>query len=167
MTMQAGLGRGWGIAWAKLVVRFYNFKAKWGFAEGTWQMGSAHQPPQVAMWLSRRKWTMGLTIGSNIGTRATPELWVGRWWRGWESLQPVDQVLFLDNKMQRLETADWSKMATMHGNNSLLQVIATLFWWGEHVEGRHRPQDPEQWNDFMEAVDDVTWVLDQLLGDFP
>jgi hypothetical protein len=157
------LGRGWGIAWAKLVARFYDFEAKWGFAEGTWQMGSAHRPPQVATWLSRRKWTMGPTIGSDIGTRATPELWVGRWWRWWESLQPVDRVLFLDDKMQRPETADWSEMATMHGNNGLLQVIATLFWWGERVEGRRRPRDPEQWNDFMEAVDDVTWVLDQLL----
>ncbi|KAJ7892137.1 hypothetical protein B0H14DRAFT_3691516 [Mycena olivaceomarginata] len=54
-------------------------------------------------------------------------------------------------------------MAAMHGNNGLLQVIATLFWWGSRVEGRRRPRDPEEWKDFIEAVDDITWVLDQLL----
>ncbi|KAJ7832279.1 hypothetical protein B0H13DRAFT_1510196, partial [Mycena leptocephala] len=121
-------------------------------------MGSRNRPSQVTAWLSRRKWTMGPTLGSELGTRENEELWVGKWWRWWESIQPEERVLSTDGLSQP-ENADWSKIAGMYGNNGLMQVMATLFWWGERVEGRRKPRVESEWNDWAEAVSDVTWVL--------
>jgi hypothetical protein len=50
-------------------------------------------------------------------------------------------------------------MAQMNGNNSFLQVMAGLTWWGE-VTYKRGEEEQEEWDT---AVDDVTWVLEQLL----
>ena len=50
-------------------------------------------------------------------------------------------------------------MAQMHGDNGLLQVMAVLVWWG-NVAWKHREEEREEW---LVAVHDVTWVLEQLL----
>jgi hypothetical protein len=50
-------------------------------------------------------------------------------------------------------------MAQMHGNNGLLQVMAVSVWWGE-VVWKHRE---EEWEEWLVAVHNVTWVLEQLL----
>jgi hypothetical protein len=47
----------------------------------------------------------------------------------------------------------------MNGNNSFLQVMAGLTWWGELAYKRGE-EEREEWD---AAVDDVTWVLEQLL----
>jgi hypothetical protein len=155
------LGRGWGVGWAKCVGKFFDFEGACGFTEGSWQMGSRHRPAQVATWLGRRKWTMGPTLGTELGTREG-ELWVGKWWKWWASLQPGERMLS-DNDLSKPENADWSEMAAMCGNNGLMQVIATLLWWGQRVEGRRAPRKENEWNDWMMAVSDVTWVLEQIL----
>jgi hypothetical protein len=48
----------------------------------------------------------------------------------------------------------------MYGNNGLLQVMASLMWWGEVVQKREEA-DREKWR---AGVTDVTWVLEQLLA---
>jgi hypothetical protein len=156
------MGRKWGVGWAKCVANFFDFESAWGFAEGSWQMGNRNRPSQVAAWLSRRKWTMGPTLGVHLGTRENEELWVGKWWKWWESLQPGERVRSSDGLSQP-ENVDWSKIAAMYGDNGLMQVIATLQWWGERVEGKRKARIESEWNDWMEAVSDVTWVLEQVL----
>jgi hypothetical protein len=95
----------------------------------------------------------------DIGTWQTKELWVGAWWKWWHSLQPEERALQDNNELSRLGEMNWSEMAELHGDNGLLQVMATLVWWGEVAQKRGKAEIDE----WRAAVDDVTWVLDQLL----
>jgi hypothetical protein len=153
------LGRGWGMEWSVCVGKFFDFKSAWGFLEKGVQVGRMYRPQQVAGWLSRgQKWTMPPTLGMDIRTRQTKDLWVGLWWKWWESLQPEEHTL-QDNKLSYPEQASSSEMAGLHGDNGLLQVMATLVWWGEVAQKRGKAEI----DDWRAAVDDVAWVLSQLL----
>ncbi|KAJ7701650.1 hypothetical protein B0H14DRAFT_3032062 [Mycena olivaceomarginata] len=99
------------------------------------------------------------TLGTDIGTRETKELWVGVWWKWWESLQPEERTLQDNNELLRPREVNWSEMAGLYGDNGILQVMATLVWWGE-VAHKHGKAEIEGWR---AAVDDVTWVLERLL----
>jgi hypothetical protein len=54
--------------------------------------------------------------------------------------------------------ADWSGMVKLHGRNGLLQVMASLLWWGEAVA----KNSPLQRADWTMAVGDVDWVLQEM-----
>ncbi|KAJ7302606.1 hypothetical protein DFH08DRAFT_977732 [Mycena albidolilacea] len=158
------VGRSWGVEWAGCVQRFFDFEGAWGFVEGSRSMPKPGRPPQVSGWLSRgQKWTMPPALGGLPGRRQavgmTAELWVGVWWGWWRGLQPVEREVLQNGELSRPGTADWSTMVKMYGNNGLMQVIATLVWWGEVAQKRGE-EDIEEW---CVAVRDVTWVLDQLL----
>ncbi|KAJ7864012.1 hypothetical protein B0H14DRAFT_3443818 [Mycena olivaceomarginata] len=153
------LGRGWGMEWSICVGKFFDFESVWGFLEKEAQVGRMYRPQQVAGWLSRgRKWMMPPTLGMDIGTRQTKDLWVGLWWKWWESLQPEERTL-LDNELSYPEQASWSEMVGLHGDNGLLQVIATLVWWGKVAQKWGKAEI----DDWRAAVDDVAWVRGQLL----
>ncbi|KAJ6574045.1 hypothetical protein B0H19DRAFT_1123562 [Mycena capillaripes] len=162
-------GRDWGMDWAKCVGKFFDLESACGFAEGSSQMGTKNRPRQVNEWLARmRKWHLPPTLGSDIGTRGTPDLWVNEWWGWWTGLQPAERVLDND-ELSRPETADWSKLAAMHGNNGLLLVMAALSWWGHRANREPRIMsgtsgDPHTGaaTEWAAAVSDVTWVLEQL-----
>ncbi|KAJ7871171.1 hypothetical protein B0H14DRAFT_2257639, partial [Mycena olivaceomarginata] len=82
------------------------------------------------------------------------------WWNWWTSLQPKERGMPLQNdELSRPEDADWSGMAGLYGDNGLLQVMATLLWWGDVVQKREAAER----DGWLAAVKDVTWVLDQLL----
>ncbi|KAJ7707885.1 hypothetical protein B0H16DRAFT_1481519 [Mycena metata] len=51
-------------------------------------------------------------------------------------------------------------MAAMHGTNGLLQVMAALSWWGKRLL---KQRDGPEWPEWIAAVEDLTWVLDELL----
>ncbi|KAJ7029325.1 hypothetical protein C8F04DRAFT_1264987 [Mycena alexandri] len=148
-----------GLEWGECVDKFFDFERAWGFEEGTFQMGRAKQPVEVGMWLQRgRKWYLPPAI-SVVGTREEEESFAGRWWDWYTSLQPEERVL-LGTTLSRPETADWSGMAVMHGTNGLLQVMGALSWWGEKLL---RKRDGPEWPEWLAAVEDMTWVLDELL----
>ncbi|KAJ6476008.1 hypothetical protein C8R47DRAFT_1220475 [Mycena vitilis] len=100
-----------------------------------------------------------------LGTRDTDELWVGLWWTWWKALQPSAREE-LATGLSRPEAADWSHMAQMHGRNGLLQVMATLAWWGERVcekQDGSRMVSVEARSEWEAAVRDVKWVLEQVM----
>jgi hypothetical protein len=158
------VGRAWGVEWAVCVQKFFDFEGAWGFVEGSWSMPKPSRPQQVSGWLSRgRKWTLPPALGGLLGRRQaegmSAELWVGVWWGWWRGLQPAEREVLANGELSRPETAGWSAMARMYGNNGLMQVMAALVWWGEVAQKRGR-EDVEEW---CVAVRDVTWVLEQLL----
>ncbi|KAJ7687207.1 hypothetical protein B0H14DRAFT_899964 [Mycena olivaceomarginata] len=157
-------GKEWGVEWGGCVQKFYNFEAAWGYDEGSWKMATKDRPRQVTGWLSRgRKWTMPPALGGLLGRREATgqaeELWVGLFWAWWRTLQPDERAELGNRELSRPEKADWSRMAQMHGNNGLLQVMAALLWWGDVAQKRGE-EEREEW---LVAVRDVTWVLEQLL----
>ncbi|KAJ7602793.1 hypothetical protein DFH06DRAFT_1023442, partial [Mycena polygramma] len=148
---------------------FFDFEAARGFADGSFQMGNKERPKQITSWLtSGRKWRLPPTLGCELGTPETEDAWVGIWWGWWRHLQPGNRI-WAFGKLTRPETADWSKLAGMYGRNGLLQVMATLYWWGERVEDRLdgatvlRARDTEGTVHWKAAVEDVTWVLEQII----
>jgi hypothetical protein len=158
-------GRGWGAEWGGCVKKFFDFEAAWGYDEGSWKMATKVRPRQVTGWLNRgRKWTLPPALGGLLGRREATgqaeELWVGLFWAWWRTLQPDERQELGNRELSRPEKADWSGMAQMHGDNGLLQVMAALVWWGDVVQKRGR-EEREEW---LVAVIDVTWVLEQLLG---
>ncbi|KAJ7040783.1 hypothetical protein C8F04DRAFT_1309654 [Mycena alexandri] len=131
-------GKALGIEWGECVSKFFDFEGAWGFEEGSCQMARAKRPAEVGMWLQRgRKWYLPPSI-SLVGTRDDHESFAGRWWT-WP------------------ESADWSGMAAMHGTNGLLQVMGALSWWGD------KKRDGPEWGEWIAAVEDITWVLDELM----
>ncbi|KAJ7803804.1 hypothetical protein B0H14DRAFT_3486976 [Mycena olivaceomarginata] len=139
-------GRGWGLQWALCVQKFLEFEAAWGFTECTYQMAKKNWLGQIGGWLSRgRKWTLPPTLGETLGTRKNEELWVGGWWKWWNGLQPNERVALENGELSRPEEADWSAMAAMHGKNGILQVMATLGWWGEVAQKRSAEEKDDGW----------------------
>ncbi|KAJ7028994.1 hypothetical protein C8F04DRAFT_1265389 [Mycena alexandri] len=152
-------GKVLGIEWGECVDKFFDFERAWDFDEGTFQMGKVKRPVEFGMWLQRgRKWYLPPAI-LVVGTRDDEESFAGRWWNWYISLQPAERVL-LGTTLSRPEKADWSNMAAMHGTNGLLQVIAALSWWGEKLLKRW---DGPEWPDWIAAVEDMTWVLEELV----
>ncbi|KAJ7711945.1 hypothetical protein B0H14DRAFT_3524242 [Mycena olivaceomarginata] len=101
-------------------------------------------------WRYRRSW--------ESGRRRTPGS--GGWWKWWRSLQPKERGAEIESEeLMRPASADWSQMARMYGKNGLLQVMATLSWWG--AAAKRREEDSEAWS---VAVKDVTRVLEQILN---
>ncbi|KAJ7717952.1 hypothetical protein B0H16DRAFT_1740264 [Mycena metata] len=158
---RAGIEACWrlGIEWGECVDKFFDFECAWGFDEGTFQMGRVKRPVEFGMWLQRgRKWYLPPTI-SVVGTRDDKESFAGRWWTWYTSLQPPERVM-LGTTLSRPEKADWSNMAAMHRTNGLLQVMAALSWWGEKLV---KERDGPEWPDWVAAVEDMTWVLEELV----
>ncbi|KAJ7025035.1 hypothetical protein C8F04DRAFT_968266, partial [Mycena alexandri] len=148
-----------GIEWGECVSKFFDFEGVWGFEEGSCQMARAKRPAEVGMWLQRgRKWYLLPSI-LLVGTRDDHESFVGRWWTWYTSLQPPERVL-IGTTLSRPESADWSGMVAMHGTNGLLQVMGVLSWWGDKLL---KKRDGPEWGEWIAAVEDITWVLDELM----
>jgi hypothetical protein len=147
--------------WAACVQRFYNFEGAWGFVNGKVRMGAKYRPHQVGGWIGRgRKWMLPPALPSELGEREAANTWIGGWWKWWQSLQPKERGAEIESEeLMRPASADWSQMARMYSKNGLLQVMATLSWWG--AAAKRREEDSEAWS---VAVKDVTWVLEQILN---
>ncbi|KAJ6488778.1 hypothetical protein C8R45DRAFT_826902 [Mycena sanguinolenta] len=153
-------GRSWGREWAVCVEKFFDFEAAWGYVDEGPHLRREHRPQQVNGWLTMgRKWSLPLTLGTDLGTRDREDLWIGAWWKWWTSLQPKERTMGREGGLSRPDLADWSEMAVLHGRNGLLQVMATLLWWGD--EATRRTGERASW---LEAVSDVTWVLERVLA---
>ncbi|KAJ7238552.1 hypothetical protein B0H12DRAFT_1025641, partial [Mycena haematopus] len=158
-------GKRVGIEWAKCVAKFFDFEREWGFVDGSSHMETKYRPHQVGGWIARgRKWNLPPSLGEELGTRAMDGCWVAKWWGWWESLQPAERTKE-DGNLSYPDDADWEKVAAMYGKNGLLQVMATLCWWGEAAEHLlSRGKEPDARKEWVVAVTDMTWVLEKLLG---
>ncbi|KAJ7439913.1 hypothetical protein B0H11DRAFT_1691644, partial [Mycena galericulata] len=145
-------GKGWGIRWAKCVATFFDFEAAYGYEEGG-QMGAKGRPKEVSAWIARaRKWNVKVDLGS-IGEDGEEGTFADRWCNWWRSIQPSDRKI-MGRIMTSPNEADWSRLCKLHGKNGMLQVMATLLWWGDQLEGKSEAEG----RDWRLAVGDVTWV---------
>ncbi|KAJ6490865.1 hypothetical protein C8R45DRAFT_826071, partial [Mycena sanguinolenta] len=131
---------------------FFDFEAAHGYSEVNVQTETSSRPKLFIEWLARgREWDRWMTIGFVAN-------WVPAWWTWWASLQPKERV-YADGQLSRPDTVDWSTLAHLHGKNGLLMVMASLLWWGDsYADGVY----PEHRADWLKAVDDVAWTLEEL-----
>jgi hypothetical protein len=87
------------------------------------------------------------------------------WWKWWEELQLSWRVQDGDTgKFKRCAypvalTSNW-KTLRAPGQNGVLSVVASLYWWGKKIQTAREDDDRESW---VEAVADVEWMLHGLL----
>jgi hypothetical protein len=93
-----------------------------------------------------------------IGDQKQAGSFVACWWAWWISIQPEERANF-GGMLSCPTTADWSLVIKLHGRNGLLQVMASLLWWGEAVT-KTSPFDQLDW---AIAVDDVARVLEEMV----
>lgn len=152
-------GKRWGPAWAACVSQFYNFEAAHGFADDGAQIGAKGRPKPVKAWIARaRKWNVEVDLGRR-GGRHLLGSYIGMWWPWWAGMQPEERTI-TDEELSRPTEADWGPMSQLYGKNGLLQVMATLLWWGDSVDWVD--VDVEERGEWERAVNDVAWVLEQL-----
>ncbi|KAJ6450010.1 hypothetical protein C8R47DRAFT_941143, partial [Mycena vitilis] len=132
-----------GAPWTALIQSWYKREEAAGF-EGTRQAHSAtKRPGEVTYWVSRaRKGTPKLGSTDEFGKT---------WWGWWIDINP--RVRGEQRPLQRVDVTDWEGM-DLYGQNGFLNVLVTLKWWRDALE-----TETSEW---MEAVDDVTWVIEKL-----
>ena len=84
----------------------------------------------------------------------------GEWWAWWTDLQPSDQVSVGQSLGRVLPSSSlgWGPLY-QHRRNRFTLLVLGLAWWGARAAATSDAM-PQQW---LDAVDDVTWVLEQLL----
>ncbi|KAJ6603276.1 hypothetical protein DFH09DRAFT_879934, partial [Mycena vulgaris] len=146
-----------GLAWAECVGKFFDFEAGHDFAKGA-QMTTTNRPGVVKDWLGRaRQWDKKVAV-RKTGTQGEADMFAAEWWTYWLSIQPADRAYFA-GMLACPTRAEWGVLTKFHGRNGLLQVMATLLWWGEAVGDS---AEALGYADRSAAVKDVAWVLKQL-----
>ncbi|KAJ7738535.1 hypothetical protein DFH07DRAFT_715199, partial [Mycena maculata] len=84
--------------------------------------------------------------------------YVAQWWMWWRSIQPAERALLGPGMLSTPNDAEWGGLTRLHGKNGLLHVMGTLLWWGDVVA-----LDEEYRNEWVGAVEDVSWVLGELV----
>ncbi|PPR07121.1 hypothetical protein CVT24_010597 [Panaeolus cyanescens] len=115
----------------------------------TGKLNITGRPSEVTAWVKDKK----KHIVPSIKAGKYGKEWMG-WWH---NLQPPsrrdgDGVL---NLRRVVPLDEWSKTLLKGGTAGIYTVIVALSWWVKTY-----PEDPNLWT----CVDDVSWVLSQLLG---
>ncbi|KAJ7655774.1 hypothetical protein DFH06DRAFT_992196 [Mycena polygramma] len=81
------------------------------------------------------------------------------WWTWWTALQPSWRGAWRGRRKAGVaqtlpEGADWGKLSSS-GQNGVLSVVATLYWWA--CAEKEKAVGPSA--GWIEAVGDVTWVM--------
>ncbi|KAJ7725578.1 hypothetical protein B0H16DRAFT_1736105 [Mycena metata] len=141
------LDSGW-TGWEGMINLWWNIESAGGFAAGK-KLSTTNRPTEVQWWIQRaRKGTPPIK---------DPAAFAGSWTRWWCGLNPtwrrgdggIDAML----KEGGGEEGEWDAL-DVRGVNGLLSVLMCLKWWRNAVE--------EEEKDWVMAVADVTWVLEQL-----
>ena len=77
------------------------------------------------------------------------------WWNGMQPDGRKSDAEAWPLPQMDLTSADWMSVARA-GLTGLLLVVVSLAWWGHHVQGEG------QMEEFLVAVDDVSWALTQI-----
>ncbi|KAJ7152240.1 hypothetical protein C8R43DRAFT_886358, partial [Mycena crocata] len=161
-------GRGWGLDWAGCVDNFMKFEAACGYEESGENVPTTDRPGAVKWWLGRgREWNKRVDVGE-LGALGMEGTYMDSWWKWWAAMQPGGRLLKADGKqLEGMQlaggmltvptTCDWGALSGLHGRNGFLQVMASLLWWGERVEGD--ALGTARWSS---AVDEVSYVLGEV-----
>lgn len=87
------------------------------------------------------------------------------WWAWWESLQPAWRNRDVENPSRFRRDAypkgtsgEWETLRHP-GQNGVLSLVASLYWWGKRLSPESDVKIRESWE---EAVADVQWMIQGL-----
>ncbi|KAJ7666206.1 hypothetical protein DFH06DRAFT_947253, partial [Mycena polygramma] len=130
-------------------------------------LSPTNRPSQVASWVSLGHGGRGGWISNGVGPKIESLAVFDRaWWAWWKELQPKWRGQdggrpgrFTRDTYPPRRKDNWSSLRHP-GQNGILSLVATLYWWGKAVEQMGEREDRESW---AEAVTDVKWMLRGLL----
>ncbi|KAJ7688925.1 hypothetical protein B0H14DRAFT_2210430, partial [Mycena olivaceomarginata] len=148
------------LEWATCVEHFMDFEKRSGYEDGS-QITADGRPDVVKRWLARqRRWDVKQDVGT-LGSESMEGTFVSSWWKWWMGVQPADRRQ--SGALSRPADLDWGVVMKLHGRNGLLQVMATLLWWGEALVVTVVTMSPFERMAWVFTVEDVTWVLEEIL----
>ncbi|KAJ6503159.1 hypothetical protein C8R47DRAFT_968874 [Mycena vitilis] len=145
-----------GQLFATLVTAWVELERSYSFAFGTATLKATHRPAEVKKWIAdARGKTLAVVPITNMGK------FVESWWKWWTVLQPSWRGSARGQREglpAAAPDADWSQLV-VPGQNGLLTVMATLYWWGCAEKGTGMAERSQGWE---EAARDVLSVLNGL-----
>ncbi|KAJ3765050.1 hypothetical protein EV361DRAFT_803047 [Lentinula raphanica] len=139
-------------AWTDLE-RNHEFSNPTG-SSATFRNANAGRPDAVSWWFRNRKPVTRVPPDNIFGQVSD---FSAQWWKWWSVINPTWRER--DNTTGRLvinenDDGDWS-MLIRPGQCGILTVLLCLFWWRQHLTA-----PSEDWN---AALQDVSWVIDELI----
>jgi hypothetical protein len=112
---------------------------------------SAHRPEQISIWNRNRC----PVVANRQPVIKSLDAFIGAFWKWWDGLNPSWRIR-VDGRLKIGGAGSWE---TLHkpGQNGFLSVLQTLSWW----RGMLGVEGTDDWNS---AVEDVAWVLKQVLN---
>ncbi|KAJ6479198.1 hypothetical protein C8R47DRAFT_983627 [Mycena vitilis] len=135
----------------ELLQSWVELEQSYNFALGDSKLTATDRPVEVQGWIGdgrRRPRTV-----TNVVTFQT------KWWKWWAGLQPKWRGSIMDTPARAPPAdADWTCL-TVPGQNGMLTVVATLYWWGCAEKKKRQGARSEGWE---KAAADVALVLKSL-----
>ncbi|KAJ7050766.1 hypothetical protein C8F01DRAFT_1000131 [Mycena amicta] len=121
-----------------------------------WQAGDVYFPAgrrvrQVTHWV--QNYRLG---GPGITSIPNTDVFGKQWWVWWIKAQPDWRIVDGDPIRADAEGRPWGSMVCP-GKNGILSVVASLYWWGSALKRLGKVS--QSW---LNAVEDVAWVMEQL-----
>jgi hypothetical protein len=112
---------------------------------------SAHRPEQISIWNRNRR----PLVANRQPCIKSLDTFISAFWKWWDGLNPSWPVR-VDGRLEIGGTGSWE---TLHkpGQNGFLSVLQALSWW----QGMLGVEGTDDWDS---AVEDVAWVLKQVLN---
>jgi len=143
-TMQSG---NFGDSWSRLVVVWFRFEERHGFKLKGPRLDAANRPRALAGWIqhARKNFKPDSRLMSNFEVD---------FWRWWNHVQPAWRVVDAKSTPRKVE-GGWGEI-TKPGLNGVYTVMGALYLWRSFGK-------KESLASWTCAVEDVNWVLSQLL----
>ncbi|KAF8898176.1 hypothetical protein CPB85DRAFT_1439994 [Mucidula mucida] len=149
-------GSTWGTVWISLIDLFLVFEEMAGFLDDSKIKLPTNDCPSVIadFMCQRRNWSEKWPVGDL-------DVFSPLFWKWWRSLQPNTRIH--EDRLIKPDFVDWDSLQDKSGRNGMSLVIGALLWWGEAVSDLTDEAGSARREDWVLAVADVTWALDNMI----
>ncbi|KAJ7053019.1 hypothetical protein C8F01DRAFT_933459, partial [Mycena amicta] len=137
--------------WAELLRDFLELEREYGWEDSGDCLSTKSRPDAVSAWVRN-----GRRANTKIDIRNL-DTYENRWWGWWRSNQPTWRRSGGEDAPLTRPDADggsWQPLKAP-GQNGMLLVVASLFWWGR-TEKERRGSQSTGWG---QAVEEVRWAI--------
>jgi len=134
---------------------FIALEAAHGYQNPNRGIAVSGRPDILTKWIACGRWRAKDPVISN------PDVFGKKWWEWWTSLQPPWRKIRSKRPDTMSTYGDSWDTLLYPGQNGVLSIVATLYWWGIAVNGDGVPGPA--YDSWSVAVADVKWILEGML----